>query len=229
MVIGNGLMAKAFESYSENKDVIIFASGVSNSSISANEISFQREENLLSEYLKFQDKKFIYFSTCSISDNSKKTPYIEHKIRMENIIKQNHSNYLIFRLPLVIGHSDNKNTFFNNIKSKILLNQTITVFENLNRYIIDVDDLSNLLPIFINSDKNKVINVCLNNRQLVSSIIRDMEEIMGLNCKKIIKNLQETNSIVDNFYFISKLNSRNYNFDSDYNKKVLKKYLCELK
>ena len=226
MVIGNGLMAKAFVSYLENNGVIIFASGVSNSSISENKLSFQREENLLNEYLKFEDKKFIYFSTCSISDDSKKTPYIEHKIRMENIIKKNHNNYLIFRLPLVIGHSDNKNTFFNNIKSKISLGQTITVFENLTRYIIDVDDLSNLLPIFINSDdKNKVINVCLNNRQLVSSIIQDMEEIMSSNCEKIIKNLQDTNSIVDNFYFISKLNSKNYNFDSDYNKKVLKKYL----
>lgn len=227
MVVGNGLIANAFNSYLEKDDVIIFASGVSNSSISLEDkISFLREENLIKDYLKFKDKKFIYFSTCSISDNSKVTPYIKHKIEMENLIESNHNNYLIFRLPIVIGISNNNNTFFNSIKSKINKNEIIIVYENVSRYIIDVDDISKLLPIFIDSDeKNKIINVCFDNKQLVSSIISCMEDIIGLNSRKEIKRFETINSDIDNNYFISKLNSINYNFDNDYNKKILKKYL----
>ena len=118
MVIGNGLIANAFNQYKNNDDVIIFASGVSNSSNNKIE-EFEREINLLNEYL-ISDKKLIYFSTCSITDNSKKSDYINHKIFMENFIKSNHNNYIIFRLPIVVGKCNNKNTFFNNIRDKIL-------------------------------------------------------------------------------------------------------------
>jgi len=224
MVVGNGLIAKAFKSYLEKDDVIIFASGVSNSSISEEDIfSFQREKDLISEYLKYEDKKFIYFSTCSISDNSKVTPYIKHKIEMENLIESNHNNYLIFRLPIVIGISDNNNTFFNNIKSKILKGDTINIFKKVSRYIIDVDDLSNILPTFIESDKNIIINVCFNNKEFVSNIIETMEDILCKKCDKIFKDVGY-NSDIYNEYFISKLESISYKFDNNYNINLLKKY-----
>ena len=224
MVVGNGLIAKAFKSYLEKDDVIIFASGVSNSSISEEEsLSFQREKDLINEYLKYGDKKLIYFSTCSISDNSKVTPYIKHKIEMEKLIESNHNNYLIFRLPIVIGISDNNNTFFNNIKSKILRNEIITIYKNISRYIIDVDDLSNILPTFIESDKNRIINVCFNNKEFVFNIIETMENILSKKCDKIFKDIGY-NSDIDNEYFVSKLESINYKFDINYNANLLKKY-----
>jgi nucleoside-diphosphate-sugar epimerase len=224
MVVGNGLIAKSFKSYLEKDDVIIFASGVSNSSISEKDnISFQREKDLINEYLKYKDKKFIYFSTCSISDVSKINPYIEHKIKMEKLIESNHDNYLIFRLPIVIGVSDNNNTFFNNIKLKIIKGDTITIYNNISRYIIDVDDLSNILPTFIENDKNRIINVCFNNKDFVSNIIETMEYILCKKCNKIFKDIGY-NSDIDNGYFISKLESMNYIFDTNYNINVLKKY-----
>ena len=45
MVIGNGLVASAFSKYKNDDDVIIFASGVSNSSTNKKE-EFEREINL---------------------------------------------------------------------------------------------------------------------------------------------------------------------------------------
>jgi nucleoside-diphosphate-sugar epimerase len=226
MVIGNGLIAKAFDSYSEKDNVIIFASGVSNSSISRESNEFAREEKLLRKHLEYKDKKFIYFSTCSISDNSIITPYINHKMMMEDLIKNNHDNYLIFRLPIVIGISNNTKTFFNSLKSKIINKEVITVYENITRYIIDVDDLANLLPTLIDSnDKNQIINICFNNREFVSDIIHKMEKIIGINTNKIYKNDNLPNSDIENLHFVSKLKSINYEFTHDYTKKVLEKYL----
>ena len=41
MVVGNGMLAKAFEAYITNEKVVIYASGVSNSSENSDE-NFQR-------------------------------------------------------------------------------------------------------------------------------------------------------------------------------------------
>ena len=49
MVVGSGLLANTFKSYSDNEDVIIFASGVSNSGCVDLE-QFKRELNLVSKY-----------------------------------------------------------------------------------------------------------------------------------------------------------------------------------
>ena len=226
MVVGKGLIAKAFDLYQKREDVIIFASGVSNSSISDNSSLFDRELELLNEYLNYKDKKFIYFSTCSLLDGSKQTPYINHKIKVEEIIKSRSNNYLIFRLPIVIGLSDNKNTFFNAIKNKIINKETITVQENISRYIIDVDDLSNNLPLFIDSkDNNKIINVCFDNREFVKNLIFIMEEYIGYSTQKIFQDMPK-NLEIDNDYFLSKLKSTGYKFDENYNEKILKKYCC---
>jgi hypothetical protein len=91
MIVGNGLIANAFDEYKDNDDIIIFSSGVSKSS-EILESEFERERLLILKYLSY-NKRFIYFSTCSISDNSKVTPYIRHKIDMENIIINNHKKY----------------------------------------------------------------------------------------------------------------------------------------
>ena len=69
MVIGNGLLAKSFSNFLDDDSILIFASGVSNSS--ETRISeFEREYDLLNEKLsKFNSARLIYFSTLSIFDN----------------------------------------------------------------------------------------------------------------------------------------------------------------
>ena len=74
-------------------EVIFFASGVSNSS-EISEKEFNREENLIHKILGDNpQKQFVYFSTCSIYDSSKNgSPYVLHKLKMEQIIINKASN-----------------------------------------------------------------------------------------------------------------------------------------
>lgn len=224
MVIGNGLIASAFSQYKNDDNIIIFASGVSNSSTNKSE-EFEREINLLKRYL-IKDKKLIYFSTCSITDNSKKSDYINHKIFMEYFIKNNHNNYIIFRLPIVVGKCNNKNTFFNNIREKILNKETIMIYKNLTRYLIDIDDLSNILPNIINSvSRNLTIDTCFNNNLNILDIVNIMEDILEIKCDKIIETTDFTNNKIDNTEFLNKLKLYGFENEKNYTEKILKKYL----
>ena len=66
MVVGNGMIANRFMSYKDDDDVIIFASGVSNSKDIVEE-NFVREFQLLHQTVKNNaDKTLVYFSTCSV-------------------------------------------------------------------------------------------------------------------------------------------------------------------
>ena len=57
MIVGNGLIASSFIKH-DNDDVIIFASGVSNS-LETNQDKFDREIDLLKSYMNIRDKKLI--------------------------------------------------------------------------------------------------------------------------------------------------------------------------
>lgn len=220
MIIGKGLIAKAFEKYNDNDNVIIFSSGVSNSS-ETRESEFGREESLLKEHLPL-NKKLIYFSTVSVVDGSLKSPYINHKIKMEKMISDNHSNYLIFRLPIVIGDNANKITFFNSLKDKINNNEELKVF-NVSRYLIDVDDLSNTLPRLIDDEfeKNKTLNICFDNFSSVKNIIERMEFYLKKTSDKVYMDC-DSNNPVDNYYF-----NNLFKKSKDYNEIIFQKYLTD--
>jgi nucleoside-diphosphate-sugar epimerase len=220
MIIGKGLIAKAFERYNDNDDIIIFSSGVSNSS-ETKESEFEREESLLKEYL-FLNKKLIYFSTVSVVDGSLKSRYINHKIKMEKMISDNHRNYLIFRLPIVIGNNANKITFFNSLKDKINNNEELKVF-NVSRYLIDVDDLSKTLPFLIEDYdvRNKTLNICFDNFSSVKNIIERMEFYLKKTCDKVYIDC-DSNIPVDNQYFNNLFKKSN-----DYNEIIFQKYLTD--
>ena len=91
MIIGNGLVAKKFKHYKRN--VIIFASGVSNS-LETNDIQFYKEKQLLEDTLKkHPDKLLIYFSSRNV--DLLNSPYYQHKLNMENLIKSYKNKYII--------------------------------------------------------------------------------------------------------------------------------------
>jgi nucleoside-diphosphate-sugar epimerase len=218
MIVGSGLIAKAFEKYNYDNDVLIFSSGVSNSKENRSS-EFEREETLIKEYINI-NKKFIYFSTVSVVDGSKNSPYIEHKLNIEKFISENHNNYLIFRLPIVVGINSNKVTFFNTIKNKIINNEVIDIY-NVKRYLIDIDDLSSTLPIIIDdkNERNKTINVCYDNFTTVIDIVNKMEFFLKTNSpKNFIES--DSNYEVDNHFFKTKFPLDYY----DYNDRLIEKY-----
>ena len=68
MVIGHGMIANVFRSYHDKEDIVIVASGVSDST-HAGPSAFLREKELLINVLNTnQGHLFIYFSTCSNYD-----------------------------------------------------------------------------------------------------------------------------------------------------------------
>src|SRR5690606_10434611 len=96
MIVGNGLIASAFQSspLKDDPNIVVFASGVSNSRETSKD-EFLRERQLLLETIN-QGKLILYFSTCSVYDPSQKdAPYITHKLEMEDLVRQSNA-YRIF-------------------------------------------------------------------------------------------------------------------------------------
>lgn len=180
MIVGGGLLARAFyESYSQNDGVTIFSSGVSNSQeISADK--FLREENLLRENLG-KAKKIVYFSTCSIEDETvKKSPYVTHKIKMESLIKDSSKNFIIFRLPQLIGKTRNPNTLVNFLYSKILNDEEFNVQEFARRNIIDVEHVAQIVKCILEQGHdNQIINIANKNSISVLEIVKILEGFLA--------------------------------------------------
>ncbi len=142
MIVGNGMMATAFEeSHLNSVRNLIFASGVSNSK-STNSSDFEREKKLLLHHLeKYPEKVFLYFSTCSIYNPAQsKSPYVSHKKEMEDIVRANADSYYIFRVSNLVGKGGNSATIFRYLYESIQNGNKVTLWKNAYRNLLDIDD-----------------------------------------------------------------------------------------
>ena len=176
MIVGNGLLAKAFEKYKNDDRILIFASGVSNS-LEENKNLFLREENLLIENLKNNpSKKFIYFSTCSVYDGSlKESHYVKHKLKMESIIEAHHSNFLILRLSNIVGGIGNRNTLINFFITSILDESPIQIWRGAIRNLLDINDVLIIFELIKDRFHNEIINVANTESYSVLNILTSVE------------------------------------------------------
>ena len=202
-IVGSGFIASKFKKYlkfiKKNK-VIIYAAGISNS-------------------LEINKKKLVYISTYSVNDNSRKNKlYVKNKIKIEKIIKNNNSEYIIIRLPEIIGKSKNPNTLTNFFYNNLIKNKPFKVFKNSHRNLLDIDDaIKNCIKIIkINKNKNKIINLLNKKFNTPLQIVNDFEKILK---KRGIYKFNNTKlgkwSLKNNYFFYSKKN---------YLIKTLKKY-----
>lgn len=221
MIIGNGLIGSKFrESEDLFEDNIIFTSGVSNS-IENDIDDFKREEELILKTInnKF---KFIYFS--SILVNTSDSPYYKHKHNMENLIKENTDNYLIIRLPQVIGKGGNKNNIINKFRDSIINGEEILIYMNIYRSIIDVDDVVEIIKQIKNNETCKTINISGFEILSALQICNLISDILKIEPK--IKYIKNNNYIFNNWRLknspvIENIDVNRYN----YTERVLKKYL----
>ena len=116
MIIGKGDIASILN---DREDALFFVSGVSNSN-ETRDSEFLREIELLNKQDK--SKCIFYFSSISVDDVSKviTNKYLQHKIRMETLIKTNFQNYNIIRIGNILW-GNNPNTFLNYIRNKMEL------------------------------------------------------------------------------------------------------------
>jgi nucleoside-diphosphate-sugar epimerase len=205
MIIGNGLMAKAFSDYKYNKSILIFASGVSNS-LETRDSEFEREFELLKNTIqKYPRCKLVYFSTISIEDPSvKKRPYIQHKINIENYIIKNVKSYLICRVSNVVGKGGNEHTIMNYLVDGIKSNNQINVWNKAERNIIDIDDVKFIVDSLLGSHCiNKLVNVAARETILVTDILGLIED--SLNKKATVNLISNGTKLNINVSSISEL------------------------
>ncbi|MBV5320169.1 MAG: NAD-dependent epimerase/dehydratase family protein [Sulfuricurvum sp.] len=226
MIIGNGMIANAFSFLEKDNSVLIFASGVSNS-CETSSVAFGKEKKLLINAInKHLDKIIVYFSTCSIFDQGmQNSAYTNHKIKMENLIKSKSANYIIFRLPQVIGRGGNKSNLINYLYDRINSFVPISIWSDAYRDIIDIEDVVKIV-MFTLKDKciATEINIGSNKPTKVLDIVNIIENLID---KKAIISIIEKESYANGFD-ISKMQQIskkiNIDFNNNYTEKVIGKY-----
>lgn len=182
MINGNGLIAKLFID-SDREDTVFFASGVSNS-LEKDPAQFQREEDLVRKTIEENPEKiFIYFSTCSIYDSSKNnSPYVLHKLKMEQIVKSLCEKYLILRTSNAVGNGGNPNLLMNYLIRSVKSGETINVHTKATRNLIETEDIKNLTLKFIEKKNfNKIINLAYLQNYSIIEILEVIEKFFNLN------------------------------------------------
>jgi UDP-2-acetamido-2,6-beta-L-arabino-hexul-4-ose reductase len=191
MIVGNGMIANAFESYQNNSRVLIFASGVPNS-LEINIHNFNREELLLKKVIsENKNHSIVYFSTCSIEDPSiNQSQYVVHKLKMELIIKGMASNFFIFRLPQVVGNSKSP-IFVNYLFNAIMSDGSIDIYKHSSRNLIGINDVFEICHFIINNNKfiNQITNIATPHNLDVGYIVSEVESITKRMSKKNILNV----------------------------------------
>lgn len=175
------MMAKAFSAFEQDANVIIFASGVSNSLESSTQ-AFQRERDLLLQTREAHSRALlVYFGTCSVHDpDRRETPYVRHKLNMEALLAGSPHPWLVLRLPLALGPQHRSPTLGNYLHEHILRGEPFEVWAGSTRYPIDVDDVVRLAARLIEdrSNWNRIVEVALRPFPVLD-FVRTMEKITG--------------------------------------------------
>lgn len=219
------MLAGAFSSYEKVENVVVLAAGVSNSNETSHR-AFGRERRLVEQTLAgLGNKLLVYFSTCSVYDpDAIARPYVQHKLNIEKTVSGNAANYLVFRLPQVVGNTSNPETLTNYLYNKVVSQQHFDIWKKAYRCVIDIDDVARIAAYIINNGtfRNKVVNIA-QRPYLVTDILRTLERILGKEavCTCKMKGCRydiETNDISQI------LKELNIEFGPDYLFRVLSKY-----
>lgn len=224
MIVGNGLIATAFaEDFAERSDIVIFASGVSNSQ-EKHDAAFTRERNLLEGVLR-KDRKIVYFSTCSLYDPElQSAPYVRHKRDMEALVKQS-PRYAIFRLPQVVGKTLNPRTLTNFIFAKIIAEEHFDVWRHAQRNLIDVSDVALIAKFLLRDERYErlIDNIACPVSLSIMDLIEIFEVVLG---KKANYTVVEAGGAyeIDSRLAADVGRQVSINFDDAYVERLVRKY-----
>lgn len=227
MIVGNGMLARAFEPYAARGDVLVFASGVSNSRETDPE-TYAREVQLLEEArARHPAAVLVYFSTCSILDHElHNTPYVRHKISQESRVAQ-HAHFHIFRLPQVVGHSDNPHTLANYFYNHLINHEPITVWSEAERNLIDVADVYRVAAYCIDNRllANRVVNIAAPYNIRVADVLAILSEVTGCSGGVTLEpGHQGSRYVIDTAQVKPYLDRLGIAFNEHYYFSVLRKY-----
>jgi hypothetical protein len=139
-IIGKGDIASVLE---PRLGFTYFASGVSNSR-EERESEYQREKDLLLKQDK--DKHLVYFGSLSVFYT--KGRYQDHKLEMEQLVKDNFKNYTIVRLGNITW-GDNPHTIINFFRKQKAIGQAFEV-QDTERYVCDKEEFLHWIKLIPN-------------------------------------------------------------------------------
>lgn len=225
MIIGSGLLARAFASlFSGSRESCVYAAGVSNSNCS-DQREFDRERDRLMiamEQHRLVDL-FLYFGTCS-ANGSLDSPYVQHKIKMEKIVSE-HPQYLILRLPQTAGKTENPHTLLNYIFTRIIRSERFQIWKNARRNIIDVDDVVQIVAGLALEEgvRRDCINVANFSDYSMSDVVTIMEKVVGK--KALFDSLDKGDTYPIDTQRIYRVAQRcSVEFGPEYLESVIRKY-----
>ncbi len=226
MVVGRGMVAKKFDAFAQDDNVLIFASGVSNSKCT-DEKEYARERNLMMESLNSnKDKIFVYVSTYSVFDPSQnESHYVKHKLNVEQYIAEHANRYLILRASNLVGKSTNPNTVLNFFVDSIKHHKKFNLWQNATRNLLDVDDFYAIGTYILAREEmlNKIYTVANPIIYSVKDIVEAIEEHLKIkaDCEVVDRGKSFEVDISDIAPMIERLG---INFDKDYLSSLLVKY-----
>lgn len=226
MVIGNGMIAKQFTAYSENDAFVIFASGVSNSDNNL-DTEFEKEEQLLLNTIQHnEDKILVYFSTCSITDQTlQQKKYVKHKLSLENKIIQLAPKYHIFRLSNPVGKTKNKHTLIDFFINCIQENIHFSIWEKASRNIIDIEDMYKICDFILQNNMftNSIVNIANPVSYPIKYIVKTIESHFNLQANYSVEE-KGGSPIIDVREISPIFQDLNITFTENYFPDLLKKY-----
>lgn len=226
MVIGNGMVAQRFRDYTTGNRFVIFASGVSNSKTN-DTAAYLREKELLQQTIdQYPNATLVYFSTCSVYDpDAQQTRYVQHKLQMEQLIRDNQASYYLFRVPNLAGRSDNPNTVLNFFVYHIQHKINFDLWVNSTRNLIDIDDMYTIADSILQQGiyPNQAINIANPVNYPVSEIVSAIEQHLGIMANAI--PIQKGSHFGIDISLISHLvKDWTSRFTTDYLSNLLRKY-----
>jgi len=226
-IIGNGMVARAFANGLRlNSNLVIFASGVSNSNCKSQE-QFERERSLLLNTIEetSQTVPFLYFGTCSIYDpDALAKAYVVHKREMEKLVLS-HPAGCVIRLPQLAGPNAPPNTLLSVLVSKIKAGEEVEVWSNAVRNIIDIDDVVKIVDTLLIKGlaNNRVINVANPLSIKVADLINVIESALHL-VARVVLTPKGARYEIDTEAMLAAAESAKVHFGKDYLFKTIAKY-----
>ena len=225
MIIGNGMLVKAFSAYLGDSGTVIFASGVSDS-LEERQEAFDRERDLLLRTrAENAGKLVVYFGTCSVFDSERRdTPYVRHKLEMEALLEDTAGPWMVLRLPLAIGPAHRTRTLAQYIYDRISQDQAFDVWAHATRYPIDVFDAVRMANLFVARRPlwNRRINLALRAFRILD-FVRSMERIVGKSARyELIQKGRHYELQCPEVLEVAK--QLQLDFSEDYLERVLAKY-----
>ena len=164
MIVGKGSIAKVLK---DRNDLLFFASGVSNSSC-IDEKEYDREFNLLKTIPI--DQHIVYFSNLGIY--YKKDRYTQHKINIEEYIRNNFKSYTIVRIE-VCEWVTTSSTILNIFKKQ--LSQGIEpIIQDTTRYILSLNEFLYWIDLIQSGVKNEM-NI-LGRKLTIAQIVEEIKQ-----------------------------------------------------